>query len=244
MQKFINSHVMKGEIFLKNILIVDDEVEILELLKVYLSNNNFNVWKAHDGEKALEIFRSNDIHLVILDIMMPKIDGIETVKRLRKESNVPIMFLSAKGEDMDIIHGLGVGADDYMSKPFNPLEVVARVQALLRRFNHLNNGNNKECIRIGDLYIDPDYCQVYKNSKEVIMTSMEYKLLLFFMQNPGRVFTKVQLYEQVWGQDYIGNENIIMVYISKLREKIEENPKKPIFLKTIRGIGYRFERNI
>lgn len=229
---------------MKNILIVDDEIEIVELLRVYLNNYNFNILEAYDGEAALKIYRNNQIDLIILDIMMPKINGIKLIKEIRKESNIPIIFLSAKDEDIDIIYGLGAGADDYMSKPFNPLEVVARVQALLRRYNHLDSSYANENIRIGDLYLNQRYCQIYKNDVQIEMTSLEYKLLLFFMQNPGYVFTKKQLYEQVWGQEYIGDENIIMVYISRLRDKIEKNPKNPEYIKTIRGLGYRFERKI
>lgn len=231
---------------MKKILIVDDEFEIVELLKVYFKNNGFEVYEAYDGEMALKIIKSNDINASIVDIMIPKIDGIELVKRIRKDSHIPIMFLSAKGEYMDKIYGLGVGADDYMSKPFNPLEVVARVQALLRRCYEFDKSEScktdkNETIIIGNLLINEESCEVYKNNLKLDMTSMEYKLLLFFMKNPNRVFTKQQLYEAIWGEDYLGNENIIMVYISKLREKIEDNPRKSNYLKTIRGLGYRFE---
>lgn len=231
---------------MKNILIVDDEVEIVELLKVYFKNNNFKVFEAYDGEMALKVMENTEIDVIILDIMMPKIDGIQLVKNIRQSSNIPIMFLSAKDEDMDKILGLGVGADDYMTKPFNPLEVIARAQALIRRcyrFNELDEKINKpKEIVIGDLRVNEENCEIFKNDVQIELTSMEYKLLLFLMKSPNRVFTKRQLYEAIWGQEYMGDENIIMVYMSKLRDKIEDNPKQPRYLKTIRGLGYRFER--
>jgi DNA-binding response OmpR family regulator len=230
-----------------NVLVVDDELEIVELLKIYLRNNGFNVFEAYDGAAALKTLAEQAINIVILDIMMPKIDGFQLIAKIREHFDIPVMFLSAKGEDMDKINGLGLGADDYMAKPFNPLEVIARIQALLRRYRQLNRGdqqNNRsgECIEFGNLSLRRDSCELYKKSVKVELTSMEYKLLLFMVANSNRVFTKQQLYENVWGQDYIGDENIIMVYISKLRERIEDDPKNPQYLKTIRGLGYRLER--
>ncbi|MFD3157065.1 response regulator transcription factor [Haloimpatiens sp. FM7330] len=236
---------------MKKVLIVDDEFEIVELLKIYFKNSGFEVLEAYDGQTALKMSQKFSIDIMIIDIMMPKMDGIELVKEIRKHLNVPIMFLSAKGEDMDKIYGLGIGADDYMSKPFNPLEVVARAQALIRRCYEFNKNNesinnesiNNKCnIKIDNININQHSCEVFKNDIKINMTSMEYKLLLLMVKNSNRVLTKQQLYENVWDEEYLGNNNIIMVYISKLRDKIEENPKKPKYLKTIRGLGYRFER--
>lgn len=229
---------------MKNILIVDDEVEIVELLKVYFNNNSFKVYEAYDGKMALKIMESNIINVMIIDIMLPKIDGIQLVKKIRENSNIPIMFLSAKDDDIDKIYGLEIGADDYMTKPFNPLEVLVRVQALLRRVNDYDNNQEKKAgnVTIGELYINEESCEVFKNNIQLNMTSIEYKLLLYFMKNPNKVFTKQYLYETIWGDNYLNNENIIMVYISKIREKIEDDPRNPVYLKTIRGLGYRFQK--
>lgn len=231
---------------MKKILIVDDEFEIVELLKVYFKSSGFKVYQAYDGQMALNIIENNSVDVMVVDVMMPKIDGIQFVKKIRENSNIPIMFLSAKSEDMDKIYGLGVGADDYMSKPFNPLEVIARIQALMRRcyeFDSESKNNKKQkSLNIGSLCINEESCEVYKNDEKIDMTSVEYKLLLFLMKNPNRVFTKQQLYQNVWEEDYLENKNIIMVYISKIREKIEKDSKEPKYLKTIRGLGYRFEK--
>ncbi|TCO76897.1 response regulator transcription factor [Marinisporobacter balticus] len=230
---------------MKNILIVDDEAEIVELLKVYLENHDFYVLEAYDGEKALSLLEKNRVDAMILDIMMPKMNGIELIKKIRRKSNIPVIFLSAKDEDIDKIYGLGLGADDYMTKPFNPLEVVARLKSLIRRIYHYNKDEGvMEKIHIGDLCLEEKNTQVYKKGEILDLTAMEYKLLQFLMKNSNRVFTKKQLYESIWEQNFIGDDNIIMVYISKLREKIEHDSKKPDYLKTIRGLGYRFEGNI
>lgn len=232
---------------IKNILVIDDENEIRELLKIYLSNHGYKVSEASNGLDALSILDDNNINLILVDIMMPKLDGIEFVKKLRIYSAIPIIFISAKSEDMDKIFGLQVGADDYIAKPFNPLEVVSRVQSLLRRvekYSAKTENNLKGIIEIGDLKLDTERCELYKGEILKKLTSYEYKILFMLMKNPSRVYTKAQIYENVWGKDYLGDENIIMVYISKIREKIEDNPKKPKYLKTIRGLGYRFENNV
>jgi DNA-binding response OmpR family regulator len=239
---------MRG-IKMKNILIVDDEKEIVELLKIYLENHGFHGLEAYDGKMALRCMKENVVDAVILDIMMPKMDGIEFIKEMRKISNIPVMFLSAKDADMDKIYGLGIGADDYMTKPFNPLEVVARMQALMRRCHQYDKDKNydkksEENICIGELCLKEKSCQVYKGEKTVELTSLEYKLLHFLMKNPNKVFTKKQLYESTWEQDYMGDDNIIMVYVSRLRDKIEYDSKSPDYLKTIRGLGYRFEGHV
>lgn len=229
---------------IKKILIVDDEAEIRELLKIYLNNHGYQTFEASNGLEAL-LMLNNDVDLILVDIMMPQLDGVEFVKRVRKDSSIPIIFISAKSEDMDKIFGLQIGADDYIAKPFNPLEVVSRVQALLRRVEKYTiNNEYKESniIEAGDIKLDTISCELYKSGELKDLTSYEYKILSMFMKNPGRVYTKAQIYETAWGEDYLGDDNIIMVYISKLRDKIEDNPKKPRYLKTIRGLGYRFEK--
>lgn len=232
-----------------NVLIIDDEIEIVELLSIYLKNNNFRVNCAYDSENALLLLKEKKIDIIILDIMLPKMDGFELIKVIRQSYDIPVMFLSAKNEDMDKIYGLGLGADDYMVKPFNPLEVIARLQVLTRRYNKNNkdeqeNHNKEQIIEFDNICINQDSCQLLKDNVLIELTSMEYKLLVFMVTNPNRVFTKQQLYEKVWGEEYFGDENIIMVYISKLRDKIEDDTKNPKYIKTIRGLGYRFERKI
>ena len=229
-----------------NTLIVDDEAEIVEVLTIYLKNNGFNVMGAYDAETALNILQEEKVDIVVLDIMLPGIDGFQLIKKIRKNYDIPVMFLSAKSEDMDRIYGLGLGADDYMVKPFNPLEVIARIQALLRRYRPNNREqpehNSRKYIEFGNFRIDLNSCKLYKDNQQIELTSMEYKLLIFMASNSNRVFTKQQLYEAVWGEEFNSDENIIMVYISKLRDKIEEIPRNPQYFKTIRGLGYRFER--
>ncbi|GAA0077436.1 response regulator transcription factor [Clostridium sp. CTA-5] len=228
---------------MNSVLIVDDEKEIVELIDFYLKNNEYNTFRAFNGKEALEIFEREQIDIIILDIMMPKIDGKEVLRKIREENNTPIIFLSAKGEDIDKIDGLFLGADDYLAKPFNPIELIARVKALLRRTTILNNHPQESTSIIINQYLklDEKTCKLYKNNEELQLTSFEYKLVCFLMKNKNKVFTKGQLYEKVWDQSYLGDEKIIMVYISKLRDKIEDNPKDPKFIKTIRGLGYMFE---
>lgn len=228
---------------MNSVLIVDDEKEIVELIDFYLKNNEYNTFRAFNGKEALEIFAREQIDIIILDIMMPKVDGKEVLRKIREKKNTPIIFLSAKGEDIDKIDGLFLGADDYLAKPFNPIELIARVKALLRRSILLNN-QPKESTSIiinGNLKLNEKTCKVYRDNDELQLTSFEYKLIYFFMKNKNKVFTKGQLYEKVWDQSYLGDEKIIMVYISKLRDKIENNPKEPKYIKTIRGLGYMFE---
>lgn len=228
---------------MNSVLIVDDEREIVDLIDFYLKNNGYNTFRAFNGNEALEVFSREQIDIIILDIMMPKLDGKEVLRKIRETNNTPIIFLSAKGEDIDKIDGLFLGADDYLSKPFNPIELIARVKALLRRSTVLNKPQEESTsILINEnLKLDETSCKLYKDNEELSLTSFEYKLICFFMKNKNKVFTKGQLYEQVWDQSYLGDEKIIMVYISKLREKIEDNPKDPKLIKTIRGLGYMFE---
>lgn len=228
---------------MNSILVVDDETEIVELIDFYLKNNGYNTHTAFNGKEALEIFEKEQIDIIILDIMMPKFDGKEVLRKVREKSNTPIIFLSAKGEDIDKIDGLFLGADDYIAKPFNPIELIARVKALLRRSIVFNNQPEESTsfITNENLKLDEKACKLYKNNEELQLTSFEYKLICFLMKNKNKVFTKGQLYEHVWDQSYLGDQNIIMVYISKLRDKIEDNPKEPKYIKTIRGLGYMFE---
>lgn len=230
---------------MKTILIIDDEAEIRELLSIYLNNNGYITVPANNGAEAWSILRQRDIDLVIADIMMPGMDGLELLKKIRSSyAQLPFLFISAKSDDMDKIYGLQLGADDYVGKPFNPLEVVSRVQALFRRLDAYDKAGKEERgqIGIGDVVLDLNSCKLYKSGVVKEMTSYEFKILALLMGQAGKVFTKAHIYEQVWGEEYMGDENIIMVYISKIREKIEDNPRKPIYLITIRGLGYRFEK--
>ncbi len=223
------------------ILIADDEKEIRELLRLYLENEKYQVVEAEDGQQALEILRSQHIDLCILDIMMPKIDGYHVLRELRKDNNIPVMILSAKDADSEKILGLNLGADDYMAKPFNPLEAVARVNSNIRRFYALGtNAGVKEVIRVKDLTLDPDACELKKGDEVIDLTSVEYKIMELFMKHPGKVFTKQQIYEYGWGEVFIVADNNIMVCISKLRDKLDEDPSA--YIKTIRGLGYRLEK--
>lgn len=227
-----------------SVLIVDDEEEIVELIEFYMKNNGYRVHKAYNGKDAIEVVRKENIDIIILDIMMPGLNGKEVLKNIRRKNNMPIIFLSAKGEDIDKIEGLFLGADDYMSKPFNPMELIARVNALLRRSSMSNNQENIDNFTtIGCLKLDEKMCKVYKNGIDLKLTAFEYKLMSFFMKNKNRVFTKAQLYEQVWQMPYLEVDSNIMVYISKLRIKIEDNPKEPKFIKTVKGLGYVLEEN-
>lgn len=229
---------------MKNILIVEDSQEIIDLIKIYLEQEEYLIYAACDGKKAINIFEQEEIHLVILDIMLPELNGYEVIKRIRKRSNVPVIILSAKNQDIDKILGLNLGADDYLAKPFNPLELVARINAQMRRFYDFGGSKEKqdEKIIIGDLMLDQRECKLYKKNKEIDLTYMEYKLLKLFMTEPGRVFTKAQIFELVWENEYYYTDNTVVVYISKLRDKIEDDSKNPQIIKTVRGLGYRFEK--
>ena len=229
---------------MKNILIVEDSQEIIDLIKIYLEQEEYSIYEACDGESAINIFEKEEIHLVVLDIMLPKLNGYEVIKRLRKRSNVPVIILSAKNQDADKILGLNLGADDYLAKPFNPLELVARINAQMRRFYDFGGSKEKqdEKVIIGDLMLDQRECKLYKKDKEIDLTYMEYKLLKLFMTEPGRVFTKAQIFELVWESEYYYTDNTVVVYISKLRDKIEDDSKNPQMIKTVRGLWYRFEK--
>lgn len=229
---------------MKKILIVEDSQEIIDLIKIYLEQEQYGILTACDGEEAIETFKREEIHLIVLDIMLPKLNGYEVIKKIRKQSNIPVIILSAKMQDNDKILGLNLGADDYLAKPFNPLELVARINAQMRRFYDFGGSKKSpdEKIVIGDLTLDQRECKLYKKNEEIDLTYMEYKLLNLFMTEPGRVFTKAQIFEKVWENEYYYTDNTVVVYISKLRDKIEEDSKDPKIIKTVRGLGYRFEK--
>lgn len=228
-----------------NILICDDDKEIVEAIGIYLVTEGYNVFKAYDGFEALEVMRTQDIQLLIMDIMMPKMDGLRATLQLREKSNIPVILLSAKSEDTDKILGLNVGADDYITKPFNPLELVARVKSQLRRYTQLGNmkqENRNGLLVNGGLVIDDNSKMVTVDEEPVKLTPIEYQILKFLMENRGRVFSTSALYEAVWNEDAIGSENIIAVHIRHIREKIEINPKEPRYLKVVWGQGYKMEK--
>lgn len=224
------------------ILIADDEKEIRDLLRLYLENEKYIVLEAEDGQQALDLLHRNSVNLCLLDIMMPNMDGYQTLKEIRKESNIPIMFLSAKDADAEKILGLNLGADDYIAKPFNPLELVARVNSNIRRFCSLGTTETGESktIKVRDLVLDTESCTLSKDGNEITLSSVEYKIMEMFMLHPGKVFTKPQIYEYGWGEEYIIADNNIMVCISKLRAKLGD--EDGTYIKTIRGLGYRLEK--
>lgn len=229
----------KGGLSMKRtILIAEDEADIRNILRLYLEGEGYQVVEAADGEQALAAARKHSPDLAVLDVMMPKLDGLAVTRALRQQSDIPILILSAKGQDNDKILGLNLGADDYIVKPFNALEVVARVKAHLRRSDRAFSSS----IVLNGLSINTETCSVLKEGEPVFLTPTEYKLLSLFMRSPGRIFTKVQLSQFLNGEYYETDDNTIMVHISKLREKIEDNPRKPARLVTVRGLGYRFEK--
>ena len=230
-------------IYMMNILIVEDEQDIRELLEIHLSKEGYNIFTAEDGMQALDIFENKDIDIALLDVMIPKIDGFKVLKKIRETSEIPVIFITAREEEADKILGLGLGADDYVIKPFSPIEIIARVKAQLRRYYKYSNKTHKTGIIIGELMLDKESCSIYKNNIELALNPKEYRLLEFILENPGKVYTKKQLYEIVWENPYYGDSNTIMVHISHIREKIEADPKNPKYLKTIRGIGYKMEKN-
>ena len=230
-----------------NILVVDDDKEIVNAIEIYLSQEGYHIIKAYDGEEALEKLKENEIHLIILDIMMPNKDGIETLQEIRKDKTIPVIMLSAKSEDYDKISGLNTGADDYVTKPFNPLELIARVKSNIRRYVDFNQANVKSETKTGNLLttgaleINDETKKVTVDGKEIKLTATEYNILKFLLENKGKVYSIEQIYENVWNEESYGAENIIAVHIRHIREKIEINPKEPKYLKVIWGIGYKIE---
>ena len=231
-----------------NVLVVDDDKEIIDAIDIYLRNEDINVVKAYDGIEALEALMENDIHLILMDIMMPNMDGLRTTMKIRQEKNIPIILISAKSEDTDKILGLNMGADDYITKPFNPLELIARVKSQLRRYTVFGNysGQNKEetksIISSGGLSLNQDTKEVLVDGEGIKLTATEFGILELLLRNQGRVFSIDEIYEKVWKEPSYNVENTVAVHIRRIREKIEINPKEPKYLKVVWGIGYKIEK--
>lgn len=227
-----------------NILVCDDDKEIVEAIKIYLEQENYTVLQAYDGVEALEVLEKQDVQLLIIDIMMPNMDGMHAVLELRKKSNIPVIFLSAKSEDTDKIMGLTIGADDYITKPFNPLELVARVKSQLRRYSKFGSmpSVDKNLLVNGGLVLEDEKKQVTLDGEPIKLTPTEYKIVRLFMQNPGIVFSSSQIYEKIWEGDSYATENIVSVHIRRIREKIEINPKDPKYIKVMWGVGYKMDQ--
>ncbi len=227
------------------ILVAEDDTDIQEVLRLYLVNSGFEVVSAYDGSEAYELMLSEKPDLALLDIMMPVINGYELTKKIREISNIPIIILSAMNADSDKILGLDIGADDYITKPFNPLEVIARIQSNLRRKYKLDSSaaeENGDMLTVGELKLDTKKFILYKNGEEIMLTPTEFKILSLFMEKPGMVFTKAQIYQRINGDFYETDDNTMMVHISKLREKLGDNSKSPTYIKTVRGLGYKIEK--
>ena len=227
-----------------SILVCDDDKEIVDAIEIYLMQEGYQVYKAYDGEQALKVLKEKEIHLLIIDVMMPKLDGIRATLKIREESSIPIIILSAKSEDADKILGLNIGADDYVTKPFNPLELVARVKSQLRRYTQLGNAaeGSKRVYQVGGLIINDDLKEVLVDEEPVKLTPIEYNILLLLVRNQGKVFSINQIYESIWNEDAIGADNTVAVHIRHIREKIEINPKEPRYLKVVWGVGYKIEK--
>lgn len=228
-----------------NVLICDDDRDIVAALKIYLASEGYNLFEAYDGGEALRVVEQNDIHLILMDVMMPSLDGIAATARIRQNSNIPIILLTAKSEDCDKVLGLNIGADDYITKPFNPVEVLARVRSALRRYATLGGMDKKpDCIVIGGVELDDLTKTVTVDGEEVSLTPIEFNILKLFMENPGRVFSTEQIYNIVWGEDAFGSAGAVAVHIRHLREKIEIDPSEPRYIKVVWGLGYKMEANL
>jgi DNA-binding response OmpR family regulator len=225
------------------VLVTDDDQDIRDGIEIYLKNEGYRVLKASDGLEALKILETNDVHLILLDIMMPNMDGIQATFKIRSERNIPIIMLSAKAEDSDKIHGLSVGADDYVTKPFHPMELMARVKSQLRRYVHLGTfKEQKSTIQIDGLSLDMESKEVTLDGESIRLTPIEYKITELLMTNAGRVFSIGDIYQRVWNEPAYNAENIVAVHIRKIREKIETDPKNPRYVKVVWGIGYKIEK--
>ncbi|MGA5691767.1 response regulator transcription factor [Cytobacillus pseudoceanisediminis] len=226
-----------------NILVCDDDKAIVDAIGIYLENEGYKILKAFNGEEAIEVIRDHEIHLVIMDIMMPKMDGIRATVKIREENNIPLIMLSAKSEDSDKILGLNLGADDYITKPFNPLELIARVKSQLRRYTTFGSLETRSNVyQTGGLMIDDERRTVTIDGKEVHLTPVQYKILKLLTANAGRVFSIEEIYEKIWNEKSFSPENTVTVHIRKIREKIEINPKEPKYLKVVWGVGYKVEK--
>lgn len=227
-----------------HILVCDDEKDIVSALEIYLKAEGYEIYKAFNGEEALKIMEQKEIHLVLMDIMMPKMDGITAMTKLREYSNVPVILLTAKSEDMDKVLGLTVGADDYITKPFNPVELQARVKSQLRRYMQLGSGKKQEDVyTIGGISLNDKYKEVTLDGELVALTKIEYNILKFFMQHPGEAFSPREIYQKVWHDESYGTENTVAVHIRHLREKLEYDPANPRYVKAVWGRGYKMEDN-
>jgi Response regulators consisting of a CheY-like receiver domain and a winged-helix DNA-binding domain len=226
------------------VLVCDDDREIVDAIEIYLMQEGYKVYKAYDGEQAIRILKEEDIHLLIMDVMMPRLDGIHATLKIREYSSIPIIILSAKSEDADKILGLNIGADDYVTKPFNPLELMARVKSNLRRYTTLGNLNteNNALFQAGGLCINDETKEVTVDGESVKLTPIEYNILLLLVKNQGRVFSIDQIYESIWNEEAIGADNTVAVHIRHIREKIEIDPKDPRYLKVVWGVGYKVEK--
>ena len=229
------------------ILVAEDDKDIAEVIKLYLENEGYQVITAGDGIIAYEELQKQKFDLAIVDIMLPRMNGYDLIKKIRETNNIPIIILSAKNLDSDKILGLDLGADDYLTKPFNPLELIARIKSNLRRYYNLGNQGGKEeeegrMLKVGELVLNEDTVTLTKNDAVIAITPTEYKMLRLFMSSPGKVFTKMQIYQAVNGECYVNDDNTLMVHISNLRDKIEDNPREPKYIKNIRGIGYKIEK--
>lgn len=228
-----------------SILVVDDEKEIADLVEIYLVSDGYRVFKADNAKDGLEILEKEEVHLVLLDIMMPGMDGLEMCKRIRETNNIPIIMLSARSTDLDKILGLGTGADDYVVKPFNPLELTARVKSQLRRYTQLGNISQQageQIYKCGGLSINDDTKEVWVDDAPIKLTPIEYNILLLLVKNAGKVFSIDEIYEQIWNEEAIGADNTVAVHIRHIREKIEINPREPRYLKVVWGVGYKIEK--
>lgn len=228
-----------------HILVCDDDKEIVEAIEIYLTQEGYDVLKAYDGIEAMEILEKKEVNLLIIDVMMPRLDGIRATLKIREKNSLPIIILSAKSEDSDKILGLNIGADDYLTKPFNPLELVARVKSQLRRYTQLGSRvteQQEEIYVTGGLMINDERKEVTVDGELVKLTPIEYNILLLLMKNQGRVFSINQIYEAIWNEDAIGADNTVAVHIRHIREKIEINPKEPRYLKVVWGVGYKIEK--
>ena len=227
------------------ILVCDDDKDIVEAIDIYLTQEGYEVLKAYDGDEAIKVLKRNEVDLLIMDVMMPRLDGIRATLKIRENMSLPIIILSAKSEDADKILGLNIGADDYITKPFNPLELVARVKSQLRRYTQLGStarSDNQSEFRTGGLVIRDDLKEVTVDGEKVKLTPIEYNILLLLVKNQGKVFSINQIYENIWNEDAIGVDNTVAVHIRHIREKIEINPKEPRYLKVVWGVGYKVEK--
>lgn len=230
---------------MSKILVCDDDKEIVEAIEIYLTQEGHEILKAYDGQEAIKVLNENPVDLLIIDVMMPKLDGIRATLKIREKNNMPIIILSAKSEDADKILGLNIGADDYVTKPFNPLELVARVKSQLRRYTQLGStveAKGQAVYKTGGLLVNDDLKEVTVDGESVKLTPIEYNILLLLLKNQGKVFSIEQIYESIWNEDAIGADNTVAVHIRHIREKIEINPKEPRYLKVVWGVGYKVEK--